>query len=274
MGKQFYSDDELVERLWDYEDIKQLMAKHFYLYAGDERRKELTELWVKLPQNRRSASLGVNTGFYSGMEDISNYYVVQLNELRYTQLKPYTEADPSLDYGKQNLGRGILNHSAAYSPLIQIAEDGRTAKYMCYNQGARAVGNADGSADCRHMFGLLYADLLKEQGEWKIWHLIITNDHAIPAGKPYSDYPEWEDSFGTSGQNGPYRQMHEDPNNSYTATELGDPTIKRVVYDPFFGWEHLYEDMPHPYYSYNPLHSYGPEGDFGMPYYERERRNV
>ena len=30
MAKQFFTDDELVERLWDYENVKQLMAKHFY----------------------------------------------------------------------------------------------------------------------------------------------------------------------------------------------------------------------------------------------------
>ena len=70
MAKQFFTDDELVERLWDYENVKQLMAKHFYCYAGDLRRQELNDLWVKLPQNRRFASLGVNTGFYTGMEEV------------------------------------------------------------------------------------------------------------------------------------------------------------------------------------------------------------
>ena len=34
------------------------------------------------------------------MEEISNYYVVQLNELRYDQLKPFCEADPSIGYDK------------------------------------------------------------------------------------------------------------------------------------------------------------------------------
>ena len=165
MAKQFFTDDELVERLWDYENVKQLMAKHFYCYAGDLRRQELNDLWVKLPQNRRFASLGVNTGFYTGMEDISNYYVVQLNQLRYEQLKPFCEADPELSCDKFNLGRGILNNNAAYSPLLYIAEDGKTARYMCYVQGVRAVGSPDGSADCRFMFGLVYADLLKEKGE-------------------------------------------------------------------------------------------------------------
>ena len=274
MAKQFFTDDELVERLWDYENVKQLMAKHFYCYAGDLRRQELNDLWVKLPQNRRFASLGVNTGFYTGMEDISNYYVVQLNQLRYEQLKPFCQADPELSFDKFNLGRGILNNNAAYSPLLYIAEDGKTARYMCYVQGVRAVGSPDGSADCRFMFGLVYADLLKEKGEWKIWHLIITNDHAIPAGKDYAEYPMWKDQFGTTGQNGPLLTGHEDPNNSYTRDELGQPTVKRTVYDPFYGWQYLYQDMPKPYYSFNPNYSYGPEGCMGMPYYEREKRDM
>lgn len=273
MAKQYFTDDELVERLWDYEDVKQVMSKHFYCYAGDLRRQELTDLWVKLPQNRRSASLGVHTGFYTGMDEISNYYVVQGNELRYQQLQPYHDKDASITVEKKNLGIGILNHQAAYSPLLYIAEDGKTARYMCYVQGARAVGTPESEADCRFMFGLVYADLLKEKGEWKIWHLILTNDHAIPAGKDYSEYPMWEDQFGSTGHNGPLLG-HIDPNNSYTQTEFGEPTVQRNVYDPFFGWQYLYQDMPHPYYSFNANYSYGAEGCMGLPYYERERRDL
>ena len=31
MAKQFFTDDELVERLWDYENVKQLMAQALLL---------------------------------------------------------------------------------------------------------------------------------------------------------------------------------------------------------------------------------------------------
>ena len=147
MAKQFFTDDELVERLWDYENVKQLMAKHFYCYAGDLRRQELNDLWVKLPQNRRFASLGVNNGFYTGMEDISNYYVVQLNQLRYEQLKPFCDADPALSFDKFNLGRGILNNNAAYSPLLYIAARPPAICAMSRAPGPWAVPTAAPTAD-------------------------------------------------------------------------------------------------------------------------------
>ena len=56
--------------------------------------------------------------------------------------------------------------------------------------------------------------------------------------------------------------------------EFGEPTVKRTVYEPFFGWEYLYQDMPRPYYSYTDLRSYWPEGELGIPYYERERMEI
>jgi hypothetical protein len=61
----------------------------------------------------------------------------------------------------------------------------------------------------------------------------------------------------------------EDP---ITALDYGAPTIQRTVFDPFFGWEYIWQDMPKPYSTFTPKESYGPEGDLGKPYYQRERR--
>ncbi len=256
MGKQFFTDDELAIRLWDREEVKQVMSKHCYCLTNDQRRRELSELWVKKPQNRRTASLGLNNGFYVGMDEISNYYVVQHNDLRYAQLKAYSDVLPEVDYNNHNLGLGIMNIHNFNTPVYYIAEDGQSAKYMGYDCGIYTAGHPDGTADAYYIFGVTYADLLKEDGEWKIWHLVMQHDQSVPAGKNY-------------GEAVPVRLR---PGDDPYVEEFGEPTIQRTVYDPFLGWEYMYQDMPRRYYSYHELHGYGPEGNMGRKWYERERR--
>ena len=224
---------------------------------SEERRKELSDLWVRKPQNRRTASLGLNNGYYVGMDEISNYYVVQNNDLRYEQLKAYSDACPEIEYNNLNLNIGIMNLDSLNTPVIYIAEDGKTAKYMAYDVGIYTVGKPDGTADACFLFGIAYADLIKEDGEWKIWHLILQHDHSVPAGVPYSTIPS-------------RLRPGDDP----FIEEFGTPTIQREVHDTFLGWEYLYQDMPTPYYSYNDLRSYGPNGEMGLKFYERELRRI
>lgn len=254
--KQFFTDDELVVRLWDMEQVKDTMSRHCYCLTNDQRRRELSELWVQKPQNRRTASLGLNNGYYVGMDEISNYYVVQNNELRYQQLQAYADADPSIQVNQYNLGLGIMNIHNSNTPVYYISEDGKTAKYMGYDCGIYTVGNPDGSAKAYYIFGLTFCDLIKEDGEWKIWHLTMQHDISVPAGKDF-------------GKTVPVRLG---PGDDPYVEEFGQPTIQRTVYDPFLGWEYLYQDMPHRFYTYNPMHGYGPEGNMGLKWYERERR--
>ena len=121
--------------------------------------------------------------------------------------------------------------------------------------GFQAAGKPDGDADCYLDFGLVFADLLKEDGAWKLWHLVLEHDHTVTVGEHYEDLPVLRDQ---------YTDPLEEQN--------GTPTIQTPVYQPLFGWEYMWQDMPKPYYTYSETESYGPGGNLGKPYYERERR--
>ena len=77
-----FTPDEEVNRLWDVTDVTDLIARHSLYYSADRRREELAELWVQEPDNRRTASLGVNNGWYVGMEEIARHYVADLEAQR------------------------------------------------------------------------------------------------------------------------------------------------------------------------------------------------
>jgi hypothetical protein len=257
MEKKFYTDDELIVRMWDKEEVKDVMAKHAFYHTAGQHREELVDIWVTKPENRRTASLGFNTGYYVGMDDISNFYVVQHDQRMYERLKPYCEADPGLEYNNLNLGLGVMEHHTSNTPLVYIAEDGRSAKYLGYDCGEQTVGAPDGSAEAYFVFGLVLADLLKEDGKWKIWHLVLERDHTIAAGSDYAQVP-----------------VELEPGQAPLDSDFGEPTIKRLVHDNWIGWEYLYQDMPKPYYTYEATRGYGPEGCLGLKYYERERRGI
>lgn len=46
MNTKVFSDDEQVRRVWDMEEVKDLMARRAYLYMQDLRREEIETLWV------------------------------------------------------------------------------------------------------------------------------------------------------------------------------------------------------------------------------------
>lgn len=250
-----YTDDELVIRLWDKENIAKVMNRHSYYYGNEMRREELNDLWVCRDENRRTASLAYNNGYYTGLDEVSRNYVVYRESQRYERLKAHSGANPSIQYCNQNLGFGCAAMHTATTPLIYISDDGKTARYLGYDLGFQATGKPDGSADAYFVFGRIFADLIKEDGQWKIWHLVLQHDHTVEAGTSYADVP-----------------IYLKPGEDRIEADFGTPTLERTVHNPFFGWEYMWQDMPKPYYAYIEKDGYGPGGDLGKPYYDRERR--
>lgn len=250
---KFFTDDELVIRLWDKEEVCKVINRHSYYHANEMRREELEQIWVQEPGHRRTASLGYNNGFYVGFEEIARHYVGFRQQQREDALKPYLVEGE--DHTPEQLGLGCAAMDTATTPLVYIAEDGMTAQYQGYRLSFQSTGHPDGTADSYMDFGLIHCDLVKESGVWKIWHLTLERDHTVTVGENYANVPV-------------RRPETEDPLYANTGT----PTLEREVYNPFFGWENMWYDMPRPYTTMTDERSYGPEGMLGKPYYERERR--
>ena len=247
-----FTDEEMLVRLWDKEEVIKTINRHSYYMSNEMREEELAELWVQKPENQASASLGVNTGYYTGMDEIRKFYVDYRKSQREEVFKAYQEKDPSLTAA--DLGKGSARMNTATTPLAYISEDGKTAQYQGYRAGFQCMGKPNGEADCYMDLGLIHCDLIKEDGVWKIWHLELERDHTVTVAENYAKQvadPAWPDPL---------------------SADFGDPTVKQSVYDPFFGWEYMFQDMPRPYETMTDERSYGPKGQLGIPYYERDKR--
>ena len=256
---KFYSDDERIIRVWDKEIVKDLLARRQVCEMNNDRRTELETLWVREPQNRATASFGSNWGYYVGMDEISAYYVVKHEEDLQAELNTARITRPELRDIRDNFGYGsYINHHAS-TPYIVLAGDGKTAKGMWYSIGTECHGQEDGSVQAMWYLERICADFIKESdGEWKIWHLIVSNDCEYEAGTSVGEVY----SFPEPGQE------------ILPQNEFGTPTFPYVVHNRSYGWSDNYPALPTEYETYDPATGYGYEGrpkwHRGHPNYRKE----
>ncbi len=265
MMNERYTNEELVVRLWDKEEIKDLMCRRCYYKQNDWRERELRELWVAGAEYQATASLANNLGYFVGMEDISRYYVDGIREKRAEQLKLVQKTRPDAQYGNS-----VMNAHTYHTVMVELSGDGQTARYLAYDHGHQTDPQEDGTAKGYWTSGHLLADLVKENGVWKIWHIKSMHDFSIPAapvpgmggpgfgGPP----PEGEDAPAEGGEPmggpPPMPDLGPDPYED----DYGTPTVAKP-YVVKWAWNDLPKQMPNtytPHETYDPAISYGPDG--------------
>ena len=178
MFKKDYTDDELIGRVWDIEEIKKLVYKRSVYIANDWRARELDELWVAEPEHQKTASFGKNIGWYVGMDNIRAWYDVKH-------------------------GDGYMAFHPATTGLVELAGDGKTAKGLFYSIANETESNGDGTAKALWMPEKVAFDFIKEGDSWKIWHLVAAVDLVSEAGTDYGDqdpYPDYSKDLADFGE--------------------------------------------------------------------------
>lgn len=246
-GKQ-YSDDEMILRAWDRECIQDNVGRFMLYWGNGERRRAIDELWVQDAENRKSASFGTNIGFYEGMDEVKRHFVTEYEEKQAAALQAFKGAGRA---GAEP-GIGLTATHSCTTPLLYIANDGLTARFLGYDLGMSGLGKPDGTADCYFEIGLVFVEFIREEGGWKIWHVVDQHDFSVESGTNYNDVPT----------------VIKDPNDP-SRKDYGDPTVKKEVFNESFGWEYLFYDMPKPYKFYDEDEGYGAKGKIGRKFYER-----
>lgn len=254
--KQF-TDDELIVRIMDKEAIKKLMARRAFYYANNQRRRELNELWVKTPEYKATASYGRNWGYYVGMESIENYYVIGHEARQYAALEAIHRKDPSVAVNNLNLGYGTSAFHTVTTPMLYIAGDGMTARGLWYLAGQETIAKDDGTFTAYHTMDNLSADFVKENGQWKIWHLVVCNDFIVEAGTDFKT-----GSLEPLTEEDPFRD------------EFGTPDIPMTVHNPRYNLSDNYPPMPLPYDTYTVAGSLSPEGHPNYKQYLKEAKRT
>jgi len=190
-----YSTEQLVGMWEDRREIKNLMGKYVASLLLKREKTMYEYFWSK----REDICMGVNEGYYNGAEAIKDYY---------EKIDKYTDAVRDLIikiFPKETAGKtldelhgvGTFEDKSINNQVIEIASDGLTAKGMWGVYGNVTDVTARGPVS-NWVCATYAVDFIRENDEWKIWHLLYLEDVNSPTGynwsegkNPYPELPEF-----------------------------------------------------------------------------------
>ncbi len=190
--KTSYSTEQLVDRWEDQRDIKNLMGIYVNHVIMNMDADIFDNLWAK---GCDDVCYGENEGWYVGPDAVQGYY--NANRERNTLVAKLLQQKFPEEIGDKTpeeiFGIGTFRVYPAACPVIEIAEDGETAKGLWYCWGSHAEVTPGGPTS-NWTWGFFAADFIRQGDAWKIWHLQFTNDVDARCGsnwgKPAEALPE------------------------------------------------------------------------------------
>ena len=178
------------QKALDEQAVENVMSRHVLYHCYGEHREEMEELWVQEPANQATATFGRNQGYEVGYDYIWQSYVVE-HDASWLQsasewclengvdISGMTDEEIIDTYG----GVGQLLLHVTTTAIIEIADDGLTAKGYWYTPGMLKQTDFDNADSMWENYG---CDFIKENGEWKIWHLHMYTDFQCEFGTSFT----------------------------------------------------------------------------------------
>ncbi len=240
-----FSDEDLICRVWDVIEIKNVMGRHAYYHAYGQHREELEKIWVKEPENMKTASFGQNWGYQIGMDLIMDNYVTKNEISNRKTLEALSKKYPDIENIPENEGIGLMFIHTLTTPLVEVAEDGKTAQAMWYAPGHGASLDPERGCGAMWMYEKYAVDFIRESDEWKIWHLFVGTDFCLKPGADMSKEPVFPEPMGA---------WNDDEETNLVLT------YPMTAYDTIYNWTD-YPIIPKPYRTFSETVSNGPEGN-------------
>jgi hypothetical protein len=197
--------EEKIQRALDYQEIQNVMSRHEYYHSAGMHKEEIDELWAhKTPGVSFEAG---DVGKTEGIEEVERAYV-EGNKLRgKQQLKEIRKLFPEIEDKEENEFIGNTFVHTTTTPVIEVAEDGKTAKGVWLSPGY-ATTVRGGKLQAFWFWERYGVDFVEEDGKWKIWHLRVYTDFMTPYEKSWvenaiSPSPPHEEAPGFPKPNRP-----------------------------------------------------------------------
>jgi hypothetical protein len=241
-----FNTEELVGRFEDRRDVKNLAGKYVMSLLLKKEPTILADLWSQ----REDISLGVNGGYYAGRKALEDYYAsVDAATKQKAQVLKEVFPEDLGEYSDEKLyGRGPMEIRSLDNAIIEIADDGATAKGFFYVFGLVTDISSRGPVS-NWVLGSICFDFIRENDAWKIWHVLYLEDVDTPAGQKWGDpkaldaYPEMKEFAGLQG---------------LTLAQPNQPATLRALYDGNRPFTPL-PRVPEPYDTFQNTFSYGAE---------------
>jgi hypothetical protein len=254
------------ERVLAFMEVQNTFGKHSYYHAASRHIDELADVWVKEDgPYAATAKWTSNSGIIEGMNHIRKFYGDNLMEHLKNLLASTSKIIPEIKNVPENLGVGFgYEMNFLTTPVIEIADDGKTAKGIWYSPGVNIVGSVmeEGKTSMRGDWRMTKygVDFVKEDGKWKIWHIRIYLDNT-PPGWSYENgqavnEPAGALGTGAPGISAPVGGIEE----GHPSSAISDVSLKKNP-DPYKSWnpiraQRIEPKFPEPYYTFSETFSY------------------
>jgi hypothetical protein len=172
-----------IQRVMDIQEVQNVASLHEYYHSAMMHKEELEAIWA---QKTPGVSWTNNTDKYKGMASLKKFYADHLVIDKQRSLEALNKIDPGIKVKPENYGAGILWVHMLTTPVIRLAGDGKTAKGIWMSFG-HITGPMGGKMSAMWAYEKYGMDFVKEDGEWKIWHLHTFVDFYSPVDGIWTD---------------------------------------------------------------------------------------
>jgi len=178
--------EKKAQRALDYMEINNVFGLHEYYHWSPTQ-----EFDMIFAQEQPDVSFGQNNGMWVGKDNVRNNYVGQTEEQKRKKLEALRKWHPDIPDDIKYADSGAAGFHMLTTPLIEIAEDGQTAKGMWYTPGfLTGFDEKSGKWNATWMYEKYAIDFIKEHGKWKIWHFNALCDWSAPYDKSWVEASE------------------------------------------------------------------------------------
>ena len=128
--------------------------------------------------NRDDCTLATPWGCYNGIEGVRRCYGTDMKDIR--------------DEGAEEFLRGSLNMESINGDVVEVAEDLQTARGIyIYQRGENTPTKNEIPGlerKCYWAWGWYGVDFIREDGQWKIWHVKFFPFMRVPFGKNWTEH--------------------------------------------------------------------------------------
>lgn len=234
--KEFAELKAMVQREKDAREIHNLMSTRSNL-LGLGRNAAWIELFAK---KQPDVSWYMNGRYRVGLETLRSQFVGDGSREK-RNIEAMRKVYPDIEDKPENSYVGDLRLHAILSPIIVVADDGKTAKGFWQSIGLQ-IAVSSGKPNATLGFEKYAVDFIKEDGEWRFWHMATYTEYYYQLGKTLD-------------------QLVPPPGSTKPATTLRPGQSADVVdlYPEWSPWRVPAQvPLPVPYKTFSETFSYGP----------------
>ena len=175
--------EEKAARYIAVKEIGSVLCEHCLYFGRRQTDLELERIWCRRAPD---PSFTQNNGSFVGYEALKKYYAGAENrrKARYDEILSSLEPEMADQPDELRYGTNTLSLQTLSTPCVEIAGDMETAKGL-WTVSAQVTAVDETGPVGLWAYGKLAADLVREDGAWRIWHLAVYTDFVTPAGMEF-----------------------------------------------------------------------------------------